>query len=150
MDASVEKIAIGLPDDGGAKDSQADVIVDKVVAVDAGGAGQDGGDGSSVSVSGTFNTCPALQAAVASPPAAVVGETINVNASAFDKDTTDKLTYAWTATAGSFAMPAAASTTYTCSVLGAQELTIKVSDGQCEDMSTIDVVCTAADAGASN
>jgi len=149
MDAPVEKIAIGLPDDGGAKDSQADVIADTVAAVDA-ADGRAGGDGSSVSVSGTFNTCPALQAAVASPPAAAVGETINVNASAFDKDTTDKLTYVWTATAGSFAMPAAASTTYACSVAGAQQLTIKVSDGQCEDMNTIDVVCTAADAGASS
>jgi hypothetical protein len=47
-------------------------------------------------------------------------------------------------------MPEAASTTYTCSLLGAQELTIKVSDGQCEDSNTIDVVCTAANAGASN
>ncbi|MEA2699524.1 MAG: hypothetical protein QOI66_3795, partial [Myxococcales bacterium] len=98
MDAPVEKIAVGLPDDGGASDARADVVVDSVVAVDAGDVARDGADGSSVSVSGTFNTCPALQAAVASPPMVVVGETISVNASAFDKEATDKLTYAWTAT----------------------------------------------------
>ena len=124
-DAPIEKISILLPEAGDLR------------AADA-------GDTSSVSVKGTFNACPDIFAATASPPAATVGETILVGVSASDPDPGDQLTYAWSATSGSFGTPLAASSTYVCSAEEMVTITIKVSDGGCTETGTITVTCRAA------
>jgi cysteine-rich repeat protein len=97
----------------------------------------------SISISASFNNCPALTSFVAAPLAVSVGGTINVGAAASDADEGAKLTFAWTTTAGKFADAAAASTGFTCSAGGAQTLTVTVSDGACEDTATIPVSCVA-------
>ena len=81
----------------------------------------------SVVVDGVF--CPGLTSFSADPGSVPLGATIDVAAMARDLDTSDDATptYAWTATAGSFASPASGSTTYACSAAGTQTLTIKVS-----------------------
>jgi hypothetical protein len=101
----------------------------------------DASDSSSVSLKGTFNACPNVFAATASPPSATIGESVTVNVSAGDPDPDDQLTYAWTATTGTFAMPLAASTTYVCSAEGTATITAKVSDGGCTETATIMVTC---------
>jgi hypothetical protein len=101
----------------------------------------------SVVVGGTFNNCPALTSFSASPLAVAVGGIITVGSAASDLDPGTMLTFAWTATAGTFAAPTSASTTYTCAVGGSQTLTITVSDGKCTDSATVPVTCVALDCG---
>ena len=97
----------------------------------------------SASITGTFNNCPFLTSYSASPLSVSTGGTINVSAAASDLDPGAALTYAWTATGGSFAAAGTASTTYGCSAAGSQTLTIRVSDGSCDDSATIAVSCVA-------
>jgi hypothetical protein len=101
----------------------------------------------SVVVGGTFNNCPALVSYTAAPLAVATNGIITVGATASDLDPMTTLTYAWTATGGSFASAASAATTYTCSAAGAQTLTITVSDGTCTDSATISVSCVALSCG---
>jgi hypothetical protein len=136
-DAAVEKTAVMLPE-AGAETSDSAGAHD--VSVGVADAKNDG----SISVMGTFNTCPNIVAATASPPQATVGEMITVSVTAADPDSTDHLTYSWTALGGTFAMPAAATTPYTCSEQGAWQLTVKVSDGQCDQTTTVLVTCGSA------
>jgi hypothetical protein len=75
------------------------------------------------------------------------GGIITVGATASDLDTGDTLTFAWTATAGSFAAGTSAATTYNCATAGPQTLTITVSDGHCTDSATIPVTCVALSCG---
>lgn len=96
-----------------------------------------------VLVNGTFNNCPSVDFSSASPLATAVGSKINLTTAASDLDAGATLTYAWTATGGSFAAAAAATTEYTCSAGGPQTLTLTVSDGNCTDVTTIAVNCIA-------
>lgn len=102
----------------------------------------DGGLGSVV-ITGTLvsgDNCPTLTAWAISPEtAAANGGQIDVSATAADADTGDVLTYAWSAVAGSFAAPAATSTTYTCGAAGAQTLHLSVSDNHAPVPCQIDV-----------
>jgi len=100
-----------------------------------------------VVVGGTFNNCPALTSYTAAPLAVAVGGVIAVGATASDLDPMTTLTFAWTATGGSFASATSASTSYNCSAAGSQTLTITVSDGNCTDAATIPVTCVALDCG---
>jgi hypothetical protein len=94
-----------------------------------------------VDVDGSFNFCPVITSASATPSEAEVGESIAVNANAIDPDD-DALVYAWTADAGEFADPSAAATSYTCTVGGGQILTITVDDGRgCTEEMTLEVTC---------
>jgi hypothetical protein len=52
----------------------------------------------------------------------------------------DPLTYIWTATAGTFSSPTSSQTNYTC-VMGTQILTVRVSDGRCEDRRDLILAC---------
>ncbi|MES1207010.1 MAG: hypothetical protein ABUS79_13820, partial [Pseudomonadota bacterium] len=84
-----------------------------------------------VIVNGTIvpgDTAPTITSVVVAPAQTAVGGPISVSVTASDPDIGDTLTYAWTATAGSFANPTAQSTTYTSNVAGTQTLTITVSD----------------------
>ncbi|HEY2405174.1 MAG TPA: hypothetical protein VGI10_04185 [Polyangiaceae bacterium] len=92
----------------------------------------------------TFNTCPEITQLAVAPLAIDAPGKINVSAGATDVDG-NTLTYAWTATGGSFDAPTAQVTKYNCSAAGPQTLTISVSDGQgCVSAVTADVLCTSA------
>lgn len=73
--------------------------------------------------------CPTVDVQSASPAATAPSGTIALTATASDPDPGDVPTYAWTATAGSFADPLSASTLYTCTVPGAQTIVLAVDDG---------------------
>ncbi|HEX3849484.1 MAG TPA: hypothetical protein VGF76_01735 [Polyangiaceae bacterium] len=93
---------------------------------------------------GTFNTCPDISQLVIAPLALDVGGQINVSADATDVDM-NTLTFAWTATGGSFVDATAKTTKYNCSAGGPQTLTVSVSDGQgCVTTQTAQVSCTTA------
>jgi 2',3'-cyclic-nucleotide 2'-phosphodiesterase/3'-nucleotidase len=96
----------------------------------------------SVSVNGTFNICPMIDAVSANPAAVQLGGTIALTASAHDDGIPSTLTYAWTATSGSYSDASSPSPTFTCAQVGAATLTLAVSDSDCADTSTLTVNCT--------
>ncbi|HEX3697651.1 MAG TPA: PKD domain-containing protein [Polyangia bacterium] len=138
-DGAIERTSVTLPEAGAETSDSAGAQDVSVGVADAKGDG-------SISVMGTFNNCPNIVAATASPPQATVGEMISVAVTASDQDLGDHLTYAWTALGGSFPMPSAARTAYTCTEQGMWQLTVKVSDGQCTQTVTVMVSCGAAGA----
>jgi hypothetical protein len=84
-----------------------------------------------------------------SPLSASVGATIDVAAIDEDPDA-GALTYAWSATTGTFADPAAATTTYRCTAAGGIEMTLVATSNGCQETHTIAVTCVkggGADAG---
>lgn len=89
----------------------------------------------------TVDRCPTALAA-ASPSASAPGKPVAVDATADDADG-DALTYLWSAPAGTFAAPAAASTTYTCARAGDVMLTVTVSDRKCDGQAAVPFTCLA-------
>jgi len=88
------------------------------------------------------NTCPRLTSWMAAPLQTSVGGAIDVSAGASDPDPGDHLRYLWTASAGSFARPDAASTRYSCGAAGLQTITVQVSDdASCADAHLMAVRC---------
>jgi methionine-rich copper-binding protein CopC len=81
-----------------------------------------------VTVEGELNVCPDVDFLFVAPLQTAVGGPISVEAHASDSDG-DTITYAWSATDGSFAAATAASTTYTCSAPGEQTITVAINDG---------------------
>jgi hypothetical protein len=113
-----------------------------------------GNNSGRVQVNGVW--CPELTAYSASPLAVGVGGTIDVSASALNLDPSSDATptFAWTATAGSFASASAAMTKYNCSSAGSQTITIKVSASSptvdvtaCNDSASINVTCVPLTCG---
>ena len=108
-----------------------DIIANQTTAVTVGLQCRASNNTGNANIMGTFNQCPTVSFTasplVASSPAGV----INVSATGMDLDPMTTLTYAWTATGGSFAAASSATTTYLCSAPGQQTLTITVSDGAC-------------------
>jgi hypothetical protein len=99
------------------------------------GGGSSAQNNGSVIVDGTFvngDNCPGLTSWVAAPLATSMGGgKIDVAVTATDADSADVLTYFWTSspsTEGSFAMPTAAMTQFTCGAPGPQTLMVVVSD----------------------
>ena len=91
----------------------------------------DGGSLGSVVVSGTLvpgDHCPTLADWFISPQQTTGTDPIDVTVTGSDADVGDTLTYAWTATAGSFTTSATATTKYICAATGLQELTVAISD----------------------
>jgi hypothetical protein len=75
------------------------------------------------------DNCPALTSWMASPlQTSAPNGLIDVSAAASDADTTETLTYAWTASNGSFTDPSKGTTQYKCTTVGMQTLTITVTD----------------------
>ncbi len=104
---------------------------------------------SSVKIQLAFDDCPELILA-ATPSVARIGGKISVSAVTPGRDGGAPLTYAWSATAGSFASATAASTIYTCPGLqqaGSQTLTVSVSDGKCKQSRTAIISCYAVATG---
>jgi cysteine-rich repeat protein len=103
-----------------------------------------------VEVNGTFNLCPTLTSWIAAPLTVSTSGEVAVSAAASDTTTDgmtpDTLTFAWTATGGSFDAPGSASTNFNCFTPGAQILTVTVTDSSpggtsCSDSATIAVNC---------
>ncbi|MFI5308102.1 MAG: EGF domain-containing protein [Polyangiales bacterium] len=94
-----------------------------------------------VTIDVTLNTCPVIASLTVQPLVINEGGQITLTSSATDADG-DPLSYAWTATQGSFASPAQAATTYTC-VLGSQMLVLTVDDHKgCKKSAVAQVSCT--------
>ena len=91
----------------------------------------DGGSGSIV-VTGVLvsgDICPARSAWTLAPQSAAAnGGMIDVGVTASDADTSDTLTYAWSATGGTFAGASLATTKYTCAAAGDQTISVVISD----------------------
>lgn len=99
------------------------------------------GDRGDIDINGKFNPCPVIQFGIATPSTAAVGESVSVSVTASDPEG-DPLTYAWTATDGTFANPAAPSTSYTCMSPGSKNLTATVSDNRgCDETVGLRVSC---------
>ena len=98
-----------------------------------------------VRVNGPFNICADLSQVVVSPLQTSVGNEIELESVAVDEEG-DPIAYQWTALAGSFSDPTAASTSYTCEQVGSTGITIEVSDdgfASCVDSWTVPVTCVA-------
>ncbi len=97
----------------------------------------------SVVVTGTVvegDNCPVLGLWTMSPQqTAAAGGTIDVSVTASDADTGETLTYAWTATAGTFNSAGMASTKYVCGAAGNQTLTVTVTDNHAPTPCAINV-----------
>lgn len=93
-----------------------------------------------VTIGATFNNCPAITATTASPLAVSVGGTINLSATASDLDG-NPLTLQWSAPSGQLGNTASAATTFTCTDEGPVIITVAVSDGMCQDQTTVSVTC---------
>ncbi|WP_147446540.1 Ig-like domain-containing protein [Corallococcus sp. CA047B] len=77
------------------------------------------------------NTAPVITSLVASPSTVGPEGVVALQASAEDSDAEDDLTYAWTASAGSFSSPGSLTTTWVApSVPGAVVLTLTVTDSK--------------------
>jgi plastocyanin len=75
------------------------------------------------------NAVPVIDALVASADAVGPGKTVTLSVAAHDADPGDSLTYAWTATGGSFAGAATAASTWTAPAAeGSYQLTVTVTD----------------------
>jgi hypothetical protein len=109
-----------------------------------------------VNIGATFvegDNCPLVTSWSVSPLQVSIAGTINVAATATDADVGvtpgEALTFAWTAAGGTFASPADARTTFTCTVSGAQTLTLTVSDNHapksCADHVDVNVLCVGGD-----
>ncbi|HET7543908.1 MAG TPA: hypothetical protein VFK05_28750 [Polyangiaceae bacterium] len=101
----------------------------------------------SVRVGGTFNVCPVIDGVTASPAEVLVGGTIALATSAYDTDRAPSaLSYAWTASTGSFDDATSAAPIFTCTVPGPVTLTVTVSDGDpaesCAAKASTLVTCT--------
>ena len=80
------------------------------------------------SINATFSQCPTITSWVAAPLQVSTNGVIDVSATVTDPDGTGAHTYTWSAPGGSFASPGSLVTTYNCTDLGQQLLTITVQD----------------------
>jgi hypothetical protein len=101
------------------------------VNIVCGSVATDGGTGTVV-VSSTVvpgDSCPLLGSSLITPRVTAIADPIDVMASASDSDMGDVLTFAWSATAGTFTSASSASTQYHCPMTaGMQTLTLRISD----------------------
>ena len=107
------------------------------------GAEQFGG----VRVNGKLNVCAELAKVVVAPLQTASGYSLSVEAAAGDEEG-DSVEFSWTATNGSFANAADASTVYTCADADEEQITIEISDDgfvYCIDDWTISVNCVPDD-----
>ncbi|EPX60818.1 High-affinity leucine-specific transport system, periplasmic binding protein LivK [Cystobacter fuscus DSM 2262] len=77
------------------------------------------------------NEAPLIDSVVAATTAVQTGASLSLTATAHDPNPGDSLTYAWSATGGTFSAPTVANTTWTApTTLGVQTLTLTVTDSQ--------------------
>jgi hypothetical protein len=100
-----------------------------------------------VRANGKFNICSQLTKVVVSPLQTSVGNDISLFSAATDEEG-DPIAYLWSSGSGSIADPTAASTTYTCTEVGDDDITILVTDdggSYCMSMWTVPVTCVAGE-----
>ncbi|HVU49499.1 MAG TPA: hypothetical protein VHL80_02370 [Polyangia bacterium] len=108
----------------------------------------DGGVLGSVVVSGAIvpgDHCPTLASYFISPQGTMGSTPIDVTVTGADSDPGDTLTYAWTASSGTFANAAVATTEYTCGATGMQTLTVAITDDHAPTPCTTHVTFPAVD-----
>lgn len=116
-------------------------------------------DQGNITINGSFNVCPKITSASATPSSTTVGSTISLTATATDKDAADVVAFAWYtgtySTGSTFATTASA--TYTCTAPGTVTIGLRAFDGPsrgCEKFLTpaFTITCTGSvpeqDAGA--
>jgi len=89
-----------------------------------------------VAINGRLDNCPFITGFSANTLEAPVGGAVSIAVTATDFDTTDTITYTWTASPagiGTIGNPGAATTTFLCTAQGTTSLSIAVSDGVCGD-----------------
>jgi hypothetical protein len=95
----------------------------------------------SISVNGTINICPTIDAIGAAP---CVGNTIPLSSSASDVDNgPSPVSYSWTTTGGTLSSATAQNPTLTCTAPGPVTVTLTVTDGDagCAPSFSIPVTC---------
>jgi hypothetical protein len=102
----------------------------------------------SVLVNGVLNVCPLVDGISASPNELYVGGSVSVSATAHDPDNgPSPLTFAWTASSGTFSDPSSLNTRFVCTTAGSATLTLTVSDGDtatgCPATSSVTITCDA-------
>jgi hypothetical protein len=102
----------------------------------------------SVLVNGQLNQCPSIDGISASPQSVLVGKQLSLSAEAHDTDAAPgTLSYAWSASSGTLSSASATAPSFTCTAVGDVVVTLKVSDGDCDDTLTATVGCTTASGG---
>lgn len=102
------------------------------------------GDGSGeVVVDATLNTCPKLDVYTLAPVEVAVGGSIFIEITASDADG-DDLHYSFSASTGSFDSVFGPKATYVCPRAGNFDVTMRVSDGECEDEAVASVRCVVS------
>lgn len=89
------------------------------------------------------DNCPMLAGWFITPQETMGASPVDVAVMATDSDSGDTLTYAWTATSGSFANATAAGTQYTCATTGPQTLSVTVSDNHAPTACTTQITFPA-------
>ncbi len=95
------------------------------------GSVADGGTLGSLVVTGTVvpgDHCPALAGWFITPQSATGTMPVDISVMATDADMGETLTFAWSATSGSFASAGSNTTEYTCGTTGSQTLTVAITD----------------------
>ena len=81
-----------------------------------------------IEVEGEFNLCPLIVgASPVSPQAIDVGDSVFISVEGFDTEG-DPISYAWSGSGGTFDDPTAASTNYTCTMLGPHTVSVVLTD----------------------
>ena len=96
----------------------------------------------SVSVVGTLNVCPVIDAMSANPAEVEVGSSIAFGAAAHDEGVPSPLSYTWTATVGTLSNAQGTTTSFTCTQVGSSTISVTATDGDCSDSSSITVSCS--------
>ena len=105
-----------------------------------------------ITINGSYNICPKISSSSFTPNSASVGSAIALTVTATDKDG-DAISYAWSASDGTFSPTNAASTSYTCGSAGTKTLNLSITDGPLrgctKQAAPITVTCTPSfDGGA--
>jgi hypothetical protein len=106
----------------------------------------DAGTLGSVVVTGTIvpgDNCPALTSWFITPQETMGSNPIDVSVMAADADMGETVTFAWSATSGSFASPTSATTQYTCGATGNQTLKVSITDNHMPTPCTTQVMFPA-------
>jgi hypothetical protein len=103
---------------------------------------------------GDPNICPVV-VVTATPVEAAVGQSIGIQAWPSDPDAVDagmspRVTFNWTTTAGELSDLSTPQVQLKCTSPGRVVVSLDVSDGQCTTTQTVELHCTATDAGSSD
>jgi hypothetical protein len=98
----------------------------------------------SMIVNGKLNVCPSIDSLAATPSAVHVGSSLSLVAQGSDPDAGPAaLSYTWTASAGTLSSATGATSSFTCTQVGAATVTLSLSDGDtCPDQRSLTVTCT--------